>query len=112
MKYSISTVLALGLFACGEPEEKDEEEEEQDLSVYCGEDDSNNLIADDGDCGAADLTLLSQALDLDCDGFDFTANCDDNVPLSYLGAAALEADIDVDGIDDCVADHDLDASVQ
>lgn len=56
-------MLALGLFACGEPEEKTEEEEEQDLSVYCGEDDSNTLIEEDGDC---DGVLAAD----DCDDAD------------------------------------------
>lgn len=47
-----------GLFmACGEEAEKTE-----DLSMYCGESEANNLIADDGDC----------------DGILTADDCDDN----------------------------------
>ena len=115
MKYPLSSaLLLLSLFACGEREDKNEEgneneDNEQDISEYCGEDDSNNLIADDGDCDGvltvddcddADPNSTVVADDADCDGVLTNDDCDD----ADSSSTAIADDADCDGVltaDDC-----------
>ena len=111
-------VIGLGILtilsACGEEEPKTE-----DLSMYCGESDANNLIAEDGDCDGTvttddcddnDPDSLTVAEDGDCDGVPTPDDCNDLDPDSLTVAE----DGDCDGVltaDDCDDSDASDASL-
>ena len=112
MKFPISLLLSLSIFACGE---KEEEIEEEDFSMYCGESSTQNLIADDADCDGAvtdddcddadaDSTIVAD--DGDCDTFLTADDCDDSDEASTVVADDGDCDtiLTADDCDDADAD--------
>jgi len=100
----------LGLMiGCLEEAKETETEETTDLTAYCNEDETQNLLAEDGDCDGiltaedcddADDLVGSMSEDADCDGVLTADDCDD----SDAASTVVSEDADCDGVltaDDC-----------